>query len=61
MAMGAFPKAKKIVWLRNPIFRIISEYYYVVSYPKEYWEQMPGGELNKQIMEEKLSIENYLY
>lgn len=30
---GYFPKAKRIVWLRNPIKRIISTYYFILSEP----------------------------
>lgn len=30
-----FPKAKRIVWVRHPIFRLISNYFYWKSIPKE--------------------------
>ena len=30
---GYFPKAKRVVWLRNPITRIISAYYFILSEP----------------------------
>ena len=29
---GHFPKAKRIVWLRHPIFRLVSEYFYAQKY-----------------------------
>jgi len=32
---GYFPDAKKIVWVRHPIFRLISNYFYWKSLPKE--------------------------
>jgi Sulfotransferase family len=55
-----FPNAKKIIWLRNPVARIISEYYFVISHSLEDWEATPGSELNQQIIEKKLGIESYI-
>lgn len=58
--ISMFPNAKKIVWFRNPIARIVSEYCYVTSYSQEQWAQVPGGELNQQIIEQKLDIDKYI-
>ncbi|MEG3930309.1 sulfotransferase family 2 domain-containing protein [Microcoleus sp. T3_B1] len=58
--ISMFPDAKKIVWLRNPIARIVSEYYFITSFSQEEWAQVPGGEFNQRIIEEKLGISEYI-
>lgn len=47
---GLFPNAKRIVWLRHPISRLISHYYY--------WLNLPVGNhsVQKSIVEKGLSL-----
>lgn len=60
--ISIFPDAKKIVWLRNPIARIISEYYFITSFSQEQWAEVPGpgGEFNQRMIAEKLGISEYI-
>lgn len=55
-----FKTAKKIVWVRNPIVRVISQYFYVTSFPQEFWMTKPGGELNQYIIESNMQLEDYI-
>lgn len=63
---GYFPKAKRIVWLRNPIKRIISAYYFILSEPRT-WANDPVSkfiaELNLDIYDfvELPAIQNQIY
>lgn len=53
-------KSKNIIWVRNPIVRIISQYFYVKSFSKEFWMTTPGGELNQYIIETNMQLEDYI-
>lgn len=47
---GYFPNAKRIVWLRNPIFRLISEYFYALTIKDE------NNVIHRKLIEENLGI-----
>ncbi|MEG4938974.1 sulfotransferase family 2 domain-containing protein [Microcoleus sp. F4-D5] len=53
-----FPTAKIIVWIRNPIVRLVSDYYYIFSRPIEVLNQS-ANKLNKDIFESNLSLEQF--
>lgn len=48
-----FPHAKRIVWLRNPIFRLISEYFFALNI-RDY-----NNVFHAQLLERNLSILEY--
>lgn len=56
--VGKFPTAKIIMWIRNPIIRLVSDYYYLMSRPIEVLNQ-PAHKLNKEIFENNLSLEQF--
>ncbi|MEG3930313.1 sulfotransferase family 2 domain-containing protein [Microcoleus sp. T3_B1] len=53
---GYFPKAKRIVWLRNPIKRIISTYYFILGEPATW----ANDRINKSIAEFNLDIYDFV-
>lgn len=56
--VSKFPTAKIIVWIRNPIIRLVSDYYYIFSRSIEVLNQ-PANKLNKDIFESNLSLEQF--
>lgn len=62
---GYFPNAKRIVWLRNPIERIISTYYFILSEPRTWADPMSKfiAELHLDIYDfvELPAIQNQIY
>lgn len=50
---GEFPGARRIVWLREPVARLVSHYCY--------WRELPPGDnaLHRQVVEQCLSLEEF--
>lgn len=50
---GEFPEARRIVWLREPIARLVSHYCY--------WLELPptNNALHRRLVEERLSLEEF--
>ena len=51
---GFFPNAKRVVWLRHPLFRLISEYYFARLYKDK------GNHLHRSLIEEELSFSEFV-
>jgi hypothetical protein len=50
---GVFPEAARVVWLREPVARLVSHYHY--------WRGLPHGGhgLHRRLLEENLSLEEF--
>ncbi len=50
---GVFPEARRIVWLREPVARVVSHYHY--------WRGLPHGGhgLHRRFLEENLTLEEF--
>ena len=50
---GLYPEARRIVWLREPVARLVSHYHY--------WRGLPHGghNLHRRLLEENLSLEAF--
>jgi hypothetical protein len=54
-----FPNAKLITWLRNPITRLISHYFYWMNSPV--WEKSdPAHDLRRSVVESKMKFEEFI-
>jgi hypothetical protein len=48
-----FPKARHAIWLRDPIERVVSNYYYFLRHPD------PNHRLSKAVNRDRVSLEEY--
>lgn len=51
---GYFPEAKRIVWLRHPLYRLISEYYFAQHYKDEH------NLLHRELVEKNLGFRDFV-